>query len=327
MSEHRPLTTKWGPPYAVDPTLPPALPADGRGAVVTVGTFDGVHLGHQEIFREIARRARVTGRRSVLVTFDPHPLRVVRPADAPPLLSTPREKKEILAESGVDYAVFLRFTPVLQQYPPRRFVEEILVGRLGMSELVIGYDHGFGRGREGGVDTLREIGAEMGFDVDVVEAVVGGEAAISSTRVRRMLAAGDVEDAARLLGRPYSLEGEVVTGERKGRELGFPTANVRLDDPHKMLPGEGVYAAYGWVGGRRFPGLLHLGPRPTFPGYAPTVELHLLDWSGDLYGRTVRVEVMKHLRAVEKFDSVDALVAAMRGDEAAGRRYFADGEA
>lgn len=326
MSERRPLATKWGPPYAVDPTLPPPLPADGRGAVVTVGTFDGVHLGHQEIFREIARRARETGRRSVLVTFDPHPLRVVRPADAPPLLSTPREKKEILAESGVDYAVFLRFTPVLQHYPPRRFVEEILVGRLGMSELVIGYDHGFGRGREGGVDTLREIGAEMGFDVDVVEAVVGGgEAAISSTRVRRMLAAGDVEGAARLLGRPYSLEGEVVTGERKGRELGFPTANVRLDHPHKMLPAEGVYAAYGWVGSRRLPGLLHLGPRPTFPGYAPTVELHLLDWSGDLYGRTVRVEVMKHLREIEKFDSVDALIAAMRGDEAAGRRYFADG--
>lgn len=313
----------WGPPYAVDPAVPPPLPQDGRGAVVTVGTFDGVHLGHQEIFREIARRARDTGRRSVLVTFDPHPLRVVRPADAPPLLSTPREKKEILAESGVEYAVFLRFTPVLQQYPARRFVEEILVGRIGMNELVIGYDHGFGRGREGGVETLREIGAEMGFDVDVVEAVVGGEAAISSTRVRRLLGDGDVEGAALLLGRPYSLEGEVVRGERKGRELGFPTANVRVDHPHKMLPAEGVYAAYGWVRGQRLAGLLHLGPRPTFPGYSPTVEMHLLDWSGDLYGQTVRVEVMMRLRGIEKFDTPDALVEAMRVDEAAGRRYFA----
>lgn len=314
----------WGPPFAVDPSLASALPNDGRGAVVTVGTFDGVHLGHQEVFREIARRAERTGRRSLLVTFDPHPLRVVRPADAPPLLTTPREKKEILAESGVEYAVFLRFTPVLQQYPARRFVEEILRGRFGMSELVIGYDHGFGRDREGGVETLRAIGAELGFDVDVVEAVETAGGAVSSSRIRRLLAAGGVEEAAGLLGRRYTLEGQVVAGERKGRELGFPTANVRVDDPLKMLPAEGVYAAYGWVRGKRLPGLLHLGPRPTFEGFAPTVELHLLDWSGDLYGQTLRIEVARHLRGIEKFSSVEDLVAAIRGDEEAGRRFFAE---
>jgi riboflavin kinase/FMN adenylyltransferase len=291
--------------------------------VVTVGTFDGVHLGHQEIFREIARRAERTGRRSVMVTFDPHPLRVVRPADAPPLLTTAREKKEILAESGVQYAVFLRFTPVLQQYPARRFVEEILLGRLGMSELVIGYDHGFGRGREGGVATLREIGGEAGFDVDVVEAVEIDGGPVSSSRIRRLIAEGEVEAAARLLGRSYTLEGEVCGGERKGRELGFPTANVRVPEPEKMLPAEGVYAAWGWVRGQRIPGLLHRGPRPTFEGFAPTVELHLLDWSGDLYGETLRVEVCKRLRGIEKFGSAEELVAAMRGDEEAGRRYFA----
>jgi riboflavin kinase/FMN adenylyltransferase len=309
--------------YAIDPALPPGLPRDGRGTVVTVGTFDGVHLGHRHVLAEIARRAERTGRRSVLVTFHPHPLYVVRPAQAPPMLTTLAEKKEILAESGLEYVVFVPFTPVLQQYPARRFVEEILIGRVDMRELVIGYDHGFGRGREGGVDTLRQIGGEVGFDVDVVDAVqVDGEP-VSSSRIRRLLGEGDAEAAARLLGRCYWLDGEVVQGEHKGRELGFPTANVRIADPHKMLPREGVYAAWGWVDGRRLPGLLHLGPRPTFEGFAPTVELHLLDWRGDLYGRHVRVEVATHLRGIEKFDSVDALVAAMKGDEAAGRAYFA----
>jgi riboflavin kinase/FMN adenylyltransferase len=239
------------------------------------------------------------------------------------MLSTLREKKEILAESGVDYLVIVPFTKVLQDYSARRFVEEILIGRARMGELVIGYDHGFGRGREGGVDTLREIGRDLGFDVDVVEAVrIGGEP-VSSSRVRRALADGDADEAARLLGRPYTLEGPVVEGHRKGRELGFPTANVAVDDPDKMLPRAGVYAAYGWVDDARLPGLLHLGPRPTFAGYASTVELHLLDWSGDLYGRTLRIELGTRLRDVERFDSVDELVAAIRADEAAGRAWFA----
>jgi riboflavin kinase/FMN adenylyltransferase len=309
--------------YAVNPALPLAIPRDGRGSLVTVGTFDGVHLGHREVFRELAARAERTGRRSVLVTFHPHPLRVVRPEAAPPVLTSLAEKKEILAESGLEYAVFLPFTPVLQQYPARRFVEEILIGRLDMRELVIGHDHGFGRGREGGADTLREIGRELGFDVDVVDAITLDGQEISSSRIRAQLAAGDAEGAASLLGHRYWLDGVVVQGERKGRELGFPTANVRLDEPEKLLPKEGVYAAFGWVRGERLPGLLHLGPRPTFPGYSPTIELHLLDWSGDIYGEHVRVEVAKHLRAIEKFDSVDALIAAMRGDEAAGREFFA----
>ncbi|HET6764242.1 MAG TPA: bifunctional riboflavin kinase/FAD synthetase [Longimicrobiaceae bacterium] len=309
--------------FAIDPALPPGLPRDGRGTVVTVGTFDGVHLGHRHVLAEIARRAERTGRRSVLVTFHPHPLYVVRPPDAPPMLTTLAEKKEILAESGLEYVVFVPFTPVLQQYPARRFVEEILIGRVDMRELVIGYDHGFGRGREGGVDTLRSIGGEIGFDVDVVEAVeVEGEP-VSSSRIRRLLGEGNAEAAARLLGRRYWLDGQVVTGERKGRELGFPTANVRIADPHKMLPAEGIYAAWGWVGGERLPGLLHLGPRPTFEGFAPTVELYLLDWSGDIYGEQVRIEVATRLRGIEKFASVDELVTAMKGDEAAGRAYFA----
>lgn len=309
-------------PFAIHPDLPRALPRDGRPSVVTVGTFDGVHRGHWQVLQEIGRRARAVGGRSILVTFHPHPLRVVRPEHAPPLLTTLAEKREVLAESGLEYVVFVPFTRTLQRYPARRFVEEILIGRIGMDELVIGYDHGFGRDREGGVDTLREIGREMGFAVDVVEAFHEGGGPVSSSRIRRLLAEGDAAGAARLLGRPYRLEGVVVRGERKGRELGFPTANVEVGDPEKMLPREGIYAARGWIRGRRLPGLLHLGPRPTFPGFSPTVELYLMDWSGDIYGDHVRVEVVDRIRGIEPFASAEALVEAMRADERAGRRIL-----
>jgi len=305
--------------YAIDPALPPGIPRDGRGAVVTVGTFDGVHRGHREVLREIVRRAERTGRRSVLVTFHPHPLRIVRPESAPPLLSTPREKSALLAESGLHYAVFLPFTRTLQRYPARRFVEEILLGRLGMEELVIGYDHGFGKGREGNVDTMAALGAELGFSVDVVEAVNAGGEAISSSRIRQALARGDVVEAARGLGRPYSVQGPGVRGQQRGRLRGFPTANLAVGDPEKMLPREGIYAVHGWVGGERLPGLLHLGPRPTFQGDPPTVELHLLDWSGDLYGEEVRVEFCGWIREIRPFATVEALVAEMHRDAAAGR--------
>jgi riboflavin kinase/FMN adenylyltransferase len=313
----------WPAPYAIDPALPPALPNDGRPAVVTVGTFDGVRRGHWEVLQEIRRRALRTGGRSLLVTFHPHPLRIVRPDVAPPLLTTPAEKREILAESGLEYVVFLPFTRTLQRYEARRFVEEILLGRMHMDELVIGYDHGFGRGREGSVETLREIGRELGFGVDVVDAIqVDGEK-VSSSRIRQLIADGRVGAAAPLLGRCYSLEGVVVQGERKGRELGFPTANIQVGDPEKMVPKEGIYAVYGWVDGERLPGLLHLGPRPTFAGFAPTVELWLMDWSGDLYGRRVRVEFVHRLRDILPFTSVDALIAAMKEDERRGREILA----
>ncbi len=300
------------------------IPRDGRGAVVTVGTFDGVHRGHWEVLQEIRRRADTRGGRAILVTFDPHPLAVVNPAMAPALLTTPDEKKEILAESGLDYVVFIRFTPELSRWTPERFVERILVERIGVAELVVGYDHGFGRGRTGDVKTLRQLGRQLGFDVDVVPPVAVEDGAISSTRVRRAVSEGRVREAAQGLGRPYSLQGRVVRGEGRGRGLGFPTANLRVETREKLLPPAGVYAVRAVLRRGTFAAAMHLGPRPTFKGASPSVEVHLLDFQGDLYGETVRVDLMEHLRDVTPFESVGALVAQLHRDVDRAREILAD---
>jgi riboflavin kinase / FMN adenylyltransferase len=310
--------------YAIDPTLAPGIPRDGRGTVITVGTFDGVHRGHWAVLQEIRRRAMDSGRRSVLVTFHPHPLMIVRPDDAPPLLTTPAEKKEILAESGLDYAVFLSFNHVLAAYSPHRFVEEILLGRLGVEELVIGYDHGFGRGRSGDVDTLVRIGHELGFAVDVVSPVLAGEVPVSSSRIRRALLARDVEGAREGLGRPYSIRGLVIRGDGRGKSLGFPTANLWVPVNGKLVPPPGVYAVRAGVRRGSHGGAIHIGPRPTFTGTRPTIELHLLDFQGNLYGEEVRVEFIRFLREVRPFASASALVDQLRSDVAAARSALED---
>lgn len=305
--------------FAIDPRLPPGLPSDGRGTVITVGTFDGVHRGHWAVLQEIRRRARESGRRSVLVTFHPHPLKIVRPDHAPLLLTPPAEKKEILAETGLDYAVFLPFNHVLSAYSPRRFVEEILLGRLGMEELVIGYDHGFGQGRSGDVATLRTIGEELGFMVDVVSPIRAGEKPVSSSRIRKALLEGDVEEAREGLGRPYCVRGLVIRGDGRGRQLGFPTANLFVPVNGKLIPPPGVYAVRGCLRRGVFDGAIHIGPRPTFTGSRPTIELHLLDFDQDIYGEEVRVEFIRHLRKVRPFASAAALVEQLRFDVEAAR--------
>ncbi|MGB1780315.1 MAG: bifunctional riboflavin kinase/FAD synthetase [Longimicrobiales bacterium] len=292
---------------------PAGIPRD-RGTVATVGTFDGVHRGHWTVLREIRQRADATGRRSVLVTFDPHPLRIVRPEHAPLMLTTPLEKKEILAEAGLDYAVFLSFTEALSRYEPRRFVEEILVERLRVEELVIGYDHGFGRDREGDPTTLRDIGDELGFTVDVVPPVAVGAEAVSSSRIRRMLLEGRVSEVIEPLGRPYSIRGIVVRGEGRGKGLGFPTANLAVGERDKLIPPEGIYAVRAVLRRGTFMGALHMGPRPTFKGSPPSVELHLLDFDRDIYGEDVRVDFIERLRGIEPFTGVDALVDQIRKD-------------
>jgi len=302
-----------------DSGLPPTV----RGTVVTVGTFDGVHLGHRAILEEIRRRARSSEYHSILLTFDKHPLLVVRPDQAPPLLTTPNEKKEILAQFGLDYVAFVPFTRVFSRYSPEEFVTEVLVRRLRARELVIGYDHGFGRGRTGDVDVLRRLGEEHGFDVDVVSGVAVDDNTVSSTRIRAALAEGRARVAAAALGRPYSLRGTVVHGLGRGRTLGFPTANLSPPPPEKLLPAEGIYAVRASLGSELRSGLVHLGPRPTFAGSPPTIELYLLDFDRDIYGERVVVEFLKKLRDVRPFRSAAELVEQMREDREIAVRYFA----
>ena len=307
----------------VGPGSLPSLPPYEQGSVATVGTFDGVHLGHWEVLREISRRARRTGRPSVLITFWPHPLRVVKPEVAPRLLTTSIEKKEILAQTGLDYAVFLPFTRRLSRYTPRRFVEEILVARMRVRELVIGYDHGFGRGRSGDAETLGAMGAELGFGVEVVPPIVAGGGPVSSSRIRKALLAGEVRAAHVGLGRPYSLRGVVVKGDGRGRHLGFPTANLQISDSQKLVPREGIYAVRAKVPAGTCDGALHIGPRPTFPGSPATIEVHLLDCSANLYGTEVQLELIERLRGVRPFASAADLIDQMTRDVQRARRVLA----
>lgn len=300
------------------------LPPDVPGTVVTVGTFDGVHRGHWAVLGEIGERARRRRLTSVLVTFDRHPLTVVRPEAAPPVLTSPDEKKEILALSSLDYVAFLAFDRTLSLYRPEEFVRLVLVDRFRVKELVVGYDHGFGRGRTGDPETLRALGAELGFKVDVVSPVTANGASVKSTTIRELVSRGEVERAACALGRPYSLRGVVVHGLGRGRQLGFPTANLQVSDGGKLVPGSGIYAVRASLGWQICNGLLHLGPRPTFAGSPPSIELYLLDFEADIYGENVRVDFLSKLREVRPFASAEELVRQMRVDRERAIRFFAD---
>jgi riboflavin kinase/FMN adenylyltransferase len=296
-----------------------ALPRLSLGTVITVGTFDGVHLGHRAILSRVARRAAERSLPSVLVTFEPHPLAIVNPSAAPQLLSTTMEKLELVAECGVDYAVVLPFTPSLAALDPSAFVETILLDRYCLRELLIGHDHGFGRGRSGDVRVLRQLGEQFDFTVDMVEAVSVDGAPVSSSSIRRAIANGDLEGARRALGRRYSFSGGVGHGDQRGARLGFPTLNIALGSSRKLLPPIGVYAVLLESERGAFGGMMNLGPRPTFDDPALSLEVHLFDAMGDWYGSPVRVEFVSRLRDTMRFDSADALVAQLRADEHAAR--------
>jgi riboflavin kinase/FMN adenylyltransferase len=292
-------------------------------SVVTVGSFDGVHPGHRAVIDEIRRRAAAAQTRCIVVTFEPHPLQVVNPHAAPQLLTPGDERLEALATTGVDRVVVLRFDRALASLPPEDFVARVLLDRLGMTELVIGHDHGFGRGRSGDETTLRALGARHGFSVDVVQAVDAGRTHVSSSRIRRAVAGGDLDTAAMLLGRRYAVSGTVVRGAGRGRTLGVPTINLGGVAPQKLLPPDGVYAVTVESRGGRFGGMMNQGGRPTFSEAPRTLEAHLFDFAGDLYGEQVRLTWLTRLRDVRRFGSADDLVAQLAQDGADARAVLA----
>ncbi|MGH7567258.1 MAG: riboflavin biosynthesis protein RibF [Gemmatimonadota bacterium] len=303
-----------------------------RRTTVTVGTFDGIHRGHQAVLAEIVRRAAAADRAAVLVTFDPHPLEIVAPERAPALLTVADERRLLWPLFGLDYVHVVRFTEAIRQMPPEVFVRDVLVARLRVGELVIGYDHGFGKDRSGNVDVLRRLGAEIGFAVDVVGPVEMDSEAVSSSRVRRAVEGAEFDAAELGLGRPYSALGRVERGAGRGRSLGFPTANVRLEDPRKCLPSDGVYAVRVELDGALHDGMANLGSRPTFGETQRGLEAHLLDWDGEsLYGARPLVEFVARLRSIVRFDGPRQLVEQLERDRRAAltalgrRRQVPDG--
>jgi riboflavin kinase / FMN adenylyltransferase len=299
---------------------PSELPASTAATAITVGTFDGVHRGHQDVLARLVSRASAAGLPSLLVTFDPHPLEVVNPAAAPALLTTREEKLVALEATGLDYVAVLPFDAAMAALPAEEFVDRILLRTFRMRSLLIGHDHGFGKGREGSVETLRALGAARAFDVEVVAPVQGTDGRpISSSVIRRAVAGGELDAAASALGRPYSLRGPVVTGEGRGRSLGYRTVNVEPPSPRKLLPPDGVYAVQVETTQGRFGGMLNLGGRPTFDDTRRTIEAHLFEASGDFYGDIVQVAFVRRLRETRRFDGPEALMAQLADDERAAR--------
>ena len=290
------------------------------GAVVTVGTFDGVHCGHRDTLRRLSDRAKAAGLPAVLVTFRPHPLEVVNPTAAPMLLTPGVEQLEALVDSGPLLVAVLPFTPPLAALSADEFVEHVLLRRYHMRQLVIGYDHGLGRGRQGDAAALSRLGERLDFRVDVVPPTLDDMGVpISSSAIRTSIAHGDLERAAAALGRPYCFRGVVIAGEGRGRDLGYPTLNIELSGARKLLPPEGVYAVRAQTTRGNFSGMMNLGPRPTFGDLKSSVEVHLFDVTGDWYGEAVSVAFVQRLRDTVRFESVDALVAQLGRDAASAK--------
>ena len=290
--------------------------------VVTIGNFDGVHLGHREIFRRVKQRAAERGGVSVVITFVPHPLRVVSAGKHILLINTYAEKEKLIEASGIDYLLEIPFDVTFAAIPAREFVEKVLVGTMGMEKLVIGYDYAFGRKREGDVELLQRLGEEFAYSVEVLQPIASGTMIYSSSAVRNMIAAGEVKQVVSLLGRHYSLGGTVVHGHHRGTGLGFPTANLETDK--ELLPKAGVYAVKVKIDDLLYDGACNIGTNPTFHNEKLSVEVFLFNFVGDLYGREVRLYFIDRLRDEMQFPDLAALQQAIAADIARCKEILRD---
>lgn len=290
--------------------------------VVTIGNFDGVHLGHREIFRRVREAARARGGVSVVITFVPHPLQVLSPDRGVKLITTPGEKECLIEASGIDYLLEIPFDLAFASISAAQFVEQVLVGSIGVECLVIGYDYAFGRGREGDVTLLRQLGERYSFEVELLDPISNGSTVYSSTAVRNMVGEGDVKGVVSVLGRHYVVIGTVVHGHRRGRGLGFPTAN--LDTEQQLLPAAGVYAVKARIGASLYDGACNIGTNPTFDNDKVSLEVFLFDFDGDLYGREVSLFFIDRLRGEMRFPDAEALRQAIAADVARCRTILKD---
>jgi len=289
--------------------------------VLTLGNFDGVHLGHQAIFKQVVDRARAIQGTSIAFTFEPHPLKVLAPERSPRLLNTFHGKMKLVEASGMQIVICADFNREFAEQHPEEFAKRVLVDGISVKEVYVGYDYAFGKGREGSIDSLRRMGESFGFSVGVVDAVQVNGAVVSSSLVRELVAGGRVEDIRQYLGRYYGIEGSVIHGENRGRTLGFPTANIQT--ANELIPSYGVYAVRMRIGGLSHDGVAAIGVRPTFGNGPVSIEVFLFDYDGNLYGKHVEVAFVKRLRGERKFSDADALVSQMHEDVAQAKEILA----
>lgn len=289
-------------------------------SIVTIGNFDGVHRGHAEIFAHLKQKSIARGLPTVVVTFEPHPLKILAPESAPPLITTFEQKCALIEESGIDYLIVVPFSKEFSQVPAADFVLNILCSSLGMRHIIIGHDYAFGRGREGNFATLANLGALNGFTLEDLPPIGEDGAVFSSSLVRSAVAAGDMDAASRILGRYYQISGTVVHGREMGQALGYPTANIAT--ANELLPPDGVYAVLAQVAGQLVKGACNVGCNPTFGGKTRTIEVFLLDFSGRIYDHDITVHFVRWLRPEQKFSDIDALKSAISLDVENSRKIL-----
>ncbi|MBE7640858.1 MULTISPECIES: bifunctional riboflavin kinase/FAD synthetase [Salegentibacter] len=295
-----------------------------KQTVVTIGTFDGVHAGHQQIIKRLVDAAKIENLESVIFTFFPHPRMVLQKESGLKLINTIEERTEILEDTGIDHLVVHPFTQQFSRLTAQEFVRDILVNRLKAKKVIIGYDHRFGRNRTADINTLKQFGEEYGFEVEEITKQEVDQVAVSSTKIRNALLQGRVEQANNYLQTPFSLKGVVVRGRGLGKEFKYPTANVSIKEDYKLIPKNGVYVVSSTIDGEKYFGMMNIGTNPTVGGEEQTIETYFFNLDKDLYGKELRIEMLTRIRAEKKFSSIEALKIAMRQDEAFSKQYIRD---
>jgi len=287
-----------------------------KNAVITIGTFDGVHLGHQQILAQLKAEAKRIGGETVIITFNPHPRKVFSsiPGEIK-LLTTQTEKKSLLKKAGIDHLVIVPFTQLFANQSAEQYIAEFLVKYFKPHTIIIGYDHRFGKGRSGNIQLLEIKGKEFGFAVKEIPEHILSEAKISSTNIRQALSNSDIDTANGLLGYDYFFEGTVIEGNKLGRTIGYPTANLHIEHEEKLIPGNGVYAVKVSIGNKEFAGMMNIGIRPTIEGTKRTIEVNIFDFNHDIYGASVNVFIKYYIRGEVKFNGLDALKEQLKKDE------------
>ena len=289
---------------------------------VTIGTFDGVHFGHKEIINKLVDDAKLAGKKSVLLTFFPHPRMVLQKDTTIALINTIEERTALLEKTGLDYLIIHPFSIAFSRLTALDFVRDLLVAQLNISKLIIGYDHHFGKNREGNIEQLTEYSHTYGFSVEEIPAQDIDDVSVSSTKIRRALAAGNLKTANRYLGSPFMLSGKVVNGKKLGGQIGFPTANIDILEDYKLIPKTGVYIVQSQIDNKTIFGMMNIGNRPTVSGTHQTIEVHFFDFNNNLYDTFLTIELLFFLRDEHKFDTIESLILQLKKDEQTARDYL-----